>query len=350
MSRQKIALAVISVAVLSLTLFWIQGGFHSRVPGGNTARPAVDISGLKTVKAHTASTAGEVTVSGTVVSRDVARLAGRIMGHVVELNVDAGDRVEKGQVLLRIDIREIAERKSQVLAALESTRADFLKAKNDFERYKSLFEKDSVAKKDYDDAVARYDVAQASETRAKAALEEAETMLSYGAVTAPFSGIVSDRTVNTGDLASPGSPLLSIYKPGTLELVAAAGEQYSPYLKEGVSVAIEVPSLNIKQSSSIREVVPQRDEKTRTITVKAPLSEVTGLVPGLYGTMTFDTRSSESIILPRKAIKVVGQLETVRVVEQNTVRVRHIKTGRVLPEDKVEIVSGLSGGEDVVVE
>jgi RND family efflux transporter MFP subunit len=349
-TAKRIIVAAVALAGLILVLVWVQGGFHSKVPGGNTPLTEQKPKAPETAVAEAVSSPGEVTVSGTVSSREAARIASRVLGHVVELYVEAGDKVKKGRVLLKIDSKEMAERESQAKATLESARAELVRTKNDFERYKVLFEKESVAKKDYDDALARYEVAQAAEERARATLEEAKTMLSYGAITSPFDGIVADRSVNVGDLATPGRALLTVYMPGTLEIVAAVGEQYAPYLKAEAPVSLAVPSIDVKQRSTIREVVPQRDEKTRTITVKAPLSEAPGLVPGLYGTLTFDTRASEVIVIPRQAVKIVGQLETVRVLEDGAVRIRNVKTGRSLAHDKIEIVSGLNPGEKVVVE
>ncbi len=349
MISRKILTASLALVGLILILVWTQGGFHSKVPGGTTSPPGKNPSGLKTVKAETGHSGGEVTVSGTVVSRETARVASRVLGYVVELKVEAGDTVKKGQVLLRIDAKDMAEREAQAKAALESARADLVKTKNDFERYKILFEKESVSKKDYDDALARYEMSRAAEERAAAALEEAKTQLSYAVVTSPFDGIVSAREVNLGDLATPGKPLFSIYMPGTLELVAAVGEQYAPYLRPEEPVTISIPSAKVEQSSKIREVVPQRDEKTRTITVKAPLSEHSGLGPGLYGTLTFKTEASDVVLVPADAVQSVGQLETVKVLEGGEVKIRHVKTGRKLSDGKLEIISGLNPGEDVVV-
>jgi len=343
-------MAAVALAGLVVILYWVQGGFHSKVPGGATSLPGKTGAALITARVEKISTAGEVTVSGSVAARETSRVAARIMGYVVELKVDAGDRVKKGDLLVRIDTKEIAEREAQAKASLESATAELVKARNDFERYKILFEKESVAKKDYDDARARYETAQAAELKARAALDEAKTMLSYGNVTAPFDGIVGTRSVNLGDLATPGLPLLTLYVPGTVELVAPVGEQYAPYLKEGAPVRLEIPSLALKQESSIREVVPQREEKTRTITIKAPLVQDPGLAPGLYGTLSFDTRASESLVIPKKAVKVIGQLESVRVLEHGAEMIRHVKTGRVLKDDKIEILSGLNEGDEVVVE
>jgi RND family efflux transporter MFP subunit len=347
--KSKALTAALSLAGLILVLIWLQGGFHSKVPGGATqAKIDAGSNSSNTAKAELVDTAASVTVSGNVVSRDMARIASRILGYVLELKVDAGDRVTKGQRLITIDTKEASEKLDQAKAALESAKADFAKAKTDLERYKQLYEKQSVAKKDYDDAITRFEVTKAAEQRAQSAVEEAETNLAYGNVDAPFDGIVSERNVNVGDLATPGKPLLSVYKQGTLELISAIGEQYAGFLHPGTKVRIAISSLDLKQDSQIREIVPQRDEKTRTITVKAPLNDAPGLGPGLYGTLTFDTVVSKAVVIPAAAVKRVGQLETVKVVKEGSKSVRHVKTGREI-DGKIEVISGLEVGETVLV-
>ncbi len=348
MITRKILVAAIAVVGLIIVLKWSQGGFHSKVPGGVTPEVGKSLA-HNTAKAEMIRSSGQVTVSGTVVPKETARIAAKVQGYVVGLNVDAGDQVTKGQVLLRIDNKEMQEREAQAKAALESAKADLVKARNDFERYKILFEKESISKKDFDDVSARYQMAQAADIRAQAFVDEATTMLSYATVTAPFDGIIGERYVNLGDLAAPGKTLFSVYVPGTVELVAPVGEQYAPYLRGGAGVVVSVPSLELKQAASIREVVPMRDEKTRTITVKAPISEAPGLVPGLYGTLSFDTQTSEVIVVPSSSVSTVGQLESVRVLDNGQIKTRHVKTGRKL-DDKVEILSGLNAGEVVVMQ
>ena len=255
----------------------------------------------------------------------------------------------KGRMLLRIDSREARERQAQAAAALESANAEAVKSEKDLERYNTLFATRSVAKKELEDVQARHDMAKAAQQRATAALEEAATQVSYSDVISPFDGIVSDRFVNKGDHVSPGKPLFKVYAPSSLELVAQIGEQYAKYLKDGVTVTIKVPSIGLEQKSVIREVVPQRDERSRTISVKAPFSAGDTCAPGLYGTLTFGANVSESMSIPLVALRIVGQLETVRVLDGDKIMVRQIKTGRRLG-DKVEVVSGLSPGEQVVVE
>jgi membrane fusion protein, multidrug efflux system len=347
MNRKKFFTAAVCVVGLIIVLIWVQGGFRRKIQGGTTPIPG-KASKVNAVEAKLIKTSGSVIVSGTVISQDTARVAARIQGYVVELLVDAGDKVKKGQVLLRIDTKEMAERLDQAKANLDSAKADFTNAQNDYERYKALYEKQSIAKKDYDDAQAKYEVARAAEQRAQAAVDQAKTTMSYGVVTAPFNGIVSQRDVNVGDLATPGKTLLTIYKPGTLELVAPVPENYAPYLKVRSPVQLAVPSINLTRKSKIREVVPQRNEKTRTITVKAPISEAPGLGPGLYGTIKFDTVASRAIVVPERAVHTFDQLESVEVLHDGVVQVRHVRTGRILSKGRIEILSGLVPGEKVV--
>jgi membrane fusion protein, multidrug efflux system len=344
-------LLIAGVAVIGMIcgLVWMQGGFHSKVPAGVTPLPTEKAGAVKTVKAEMSRTVGEVTVSGTVVSRDTANVAARIVGNVVELNVDAGNHVNKNQVLLRLETTELAEKQAQAVAALESAKVDLGKTTQDLERYKGLMESGSVAKKDFDDIKARYETAQAAEQRAEAALNEAKTQLSYSVVTAPFDGVVASKEVNLGDLVTPGRTLFTVYMPGTQELAAAVGEQYGTYVQPGTAVTVEVDSIGLKQAASIREVVPQRDVKTRTITVKAPLAEHTGLMPGLYGALTFHTRASEVLTIPAEAVRTVGQLESVAVREGGATKTRHVKTGRTFDDGKIEILSGLEPGEEVEI-
>jgi RND family efflux transporter MFP subunit len=348
MWKKKLLLAGVFLGGLIVVLIWIQGGFHSKTPGGRTEVSSKKPTAVKTIVVKPTPTKGEVTVSGTVVSRETASIEARSRGYVIDLMVDAGDTVKKDQVLLRIDNREVADRVVQARAALESAEAELKKASIDFKRFKSLYDKDSIAKSEFDAVTARFETAKAGRERAQAALKEAQTMLAYGEVKAPFDGVVSRRNVNKGDLVTPGRLLFTVFMPGTYELQAAAGEQYASYLKEGTAVLVRVPSINLDKKCLIREVVPQRNARTRTITVKAPLGDAKGLSPGLYGTMSFSTRASEMIVVPAPAVKIVGQLETVRVLEDGRIKVRHVKAGRRIG-DKIEIVSGLSPGEKLVV-
>lgn len=345
--NKNLLLAGIFLIGLVITMIWMEGGFHSKIPAGETPLKTSEVFQGDVFEIKPLQIAGEVTVSGSVVSREGAKISARISGNILEVLFEAGDTVTKNQELIKIESKEAQEREAQAKAALESASADRLKAERDLERFRPLLEKQAISKKEFDDTTARYEVASAKEEQAKAALSEAGTVLSYSVVRAPFDGMVSEKFVNPGDLVVTGKPLLSMYTAGSSELAVPVGEQYAPFLKVGAAVKVKLPSIDLDQESSIREIVPQRDERTRTIMVKAPLKDVQGLVPGLYGTLTFMTGLSQIIQIPKTALSVVGQLETVRVLENGKIQVRYVKTGRSM-NDKIEVLSGLNPGEKVV--
>jgi membrane fusion protein, multidrug efflux system len=305
---------------------------------------------IKTIPAEPVKIKRAITVSGSVVARQSAVVSSQISGYVLELKVVPGDHVEAGQTLLRIDTKELAEREAQAKAALDSAKASLEDAKKNFDRYTPLFESHAIAKAQYDEIRTQYEVAQAAERRAEAALKESKAQLAYGDVRSPFDGIIGDKSVNVGDYAAPGLPLLTVYMPGTLELVASVAEQYARYVTEGSQVEVSIPSLALNQSARIREVIPQINEQTRTITVKAPISGSSGLTPGLYGTLSFRTVISEVIAVPLEAVRAVGQLTSVRILRNGEVETVYVNTGKVLPDGKIEILSGLKPGELVVMD
>ncbi len=350
MDKKKLAMAVGFLAGLIVLFVWMQGGFRSKIEGGTISRPKSRLSGIKTVPAKMVREMGNVTVSGTVQARRSADVSSRISGYVMALKVHEGDHVNKGEELLRIDTKALKEQVDRAQGALEKAMANRANAERNYHRYEDLLREKAVSVQAFDDIQTTYNVAKAAAEQSRASLDQARTQLRYGIVRSPFDGIVSKRVVNLGDLAEPGRTLLTVYKPDTLELVAAAAEQYAPYLHAKTRVTVDIPSLHLKRSSFIREVVPQRNPEARTVTVKAPLPHAKGLMPGTYGTLTFATRHTEALVIPAKAVVVTGQLHSIRVLKQGVVESRNVKIGRDLGNNEVEVLSGLNPGEKVVIE
>ena len=230
--KQKFILGGIFLVILILVLIWIQGGFHEKVPGGQTVPERDDTGTLKTWEIVTSVSKGEVTATGTVTAKDTARIASRLQGFVVEVKVDPGDKVARDQVLLSIDDRELKEQVAQAEAQVQTAQANLSEAKRDFDRYEKLLEQESIARQQFERVRTGRDVAEAALGQARARLEEARTLLSYSIVRSPFKGTVGERKVNVGDLVTPGQYLLNVFRPGTVELVARVGEQYAGKVAE----------------------------------------------------------------------------------------------------------------------
>jgi RND family efflux transporter MFP subunit len=338
------------VAGLAALMAAIASGFHLKAKAEGNSCQTRSRHLFNTFTAETATIKRKVDVSGMVAARQTAMVSAQVSGYVSDLRVSPGDRVKAGQVLLRIDTKELAEQEAQAKAALDGAKATLADAKKNFDRYTPLFESQAISGEQYENIRTKYKEAQAAEQVAEAALRESNQKLSYSKVRSPFDGIVGDRSINLGDLVTEGEALLSVYVPASLELVAPIGEHYGRYVEEGTQVSVSVPSIGFNQITHIRNVIPQINEQARTITVKAPLSGSPELSPGLYGELSFDTMVSEVIVIPSKAVIRTGQLESVRVLNQGRLKRLYVTTGRKLKGGKIEILSGLKPGDEIVTD
>ncbi len=180
-------------------------------------------------------------------------------------------------------------------------------------------------------------------------VEEAEISLSYATITAPADGVVLKRLVDPGDMAMPGKPLLLLRTAGGLQLEASVRERLINKIAPGDSRTVYLTSIDRKVVAVIDEIVPFIDPQTRTFLVKANLVETEGIYPGMYGKLLIPYRDVEVILLPQQAVRKTGQLELVLVKSAKAVERRYVTTGN-MHEDKIEILSGLDGGETVLVQ
>ena len=152
-----------------------------------------------------------------------------------------------------------------------------------------------------------------------------------------------------GDLALPGRPILVVQDLSDLRLEADVRESQITYLKIGTPVTVLFGEPGNKPvTTKIEETATEADPRTRTVRVKAPLGKDSGARPGNFGRLRFRTGNRQVVLVPREAVRRIGQLETVKVVEDGRIRVRHVRTGR-SHGDRLEVLSGLAAGERVVV-
>jgi len=306
-----------------------------------TALPADSQAQATTAKAHNVITAKAVLgehvaleeLFGVVRSKTEAVIEGKVQGRIDELKVREGDSVSSGDLLIALSAPELNAR-------LDRARAEQEQANRDLKRMSALLEKNAVTRQDYDAALARAQVTEGG-------VREATTMLSYARIEAPFSGIVSKRFIEVGDLATPGKPLLKIeatssYRfevdlPETMLQLAAIGSEFKIRMAGGDEI-----------QGIVSEISPVIDPNSRTLRVKMDLPSGVRYHSGQSGTLLMPMKTAPRVIVPRSAVVERGQLEIIfQVVNQKAV-LRLIRTGRILG-DSIEVLSGLSGGEEVVV-
>ena len=273
-------------------------------------------------------------VVGTVRAVRSATLAPLISGTVAEIRVGLGSAVRAGEILVRLSAREIEAR-------LEQSRAVAALAKRDRDRATTLKEQGAMSSAQYDTAMSQWNVAQAREA-------EASTLAERMVLRAPFAGVVTAKLANVGDTAMPGQALLVVEAPSALRFEARVPEAAADRLSVGATVPVRLDGFAQDLQGRVAEIQPAADDATRTRLVKVDLPEVAGLRSGRFGRLLVATSDSRTVTVPAEAVIRRGQLETVFVLDSGTARLRLIRTGRER-EGRLEVVSGLSGEEKVVV-
>jgi RND family efflux transporter MFP subunit len=191
---------------------------------------------------------------------------------------------------------------------------------------------------------------EAQREQAIAAVREAQVMLSYTTIEAPFSGRLVRKTIDAGDMVMPGQPLFVIEKSAEPEFHAVVAESLVAGMKFDQKLDVRIDAIQQTLQGTVREIVPQADPRTRTLLVKISLPPQAGLVSGQFGTLAVPTGTYQAMVIPARAVRQVGQLQLVDVVNDRGVPHRRFVTLGRSHDDKVEVLSGLKPAERVVVD
>ena len=302
-------------------------------------------------------------VVGTVRARTSAVLSSRIPGTISLLKVREGDRVKKGQLLAQIDSTESLAGSAQAQAAVDEARQGLDEARTrkkladvTFERYRKLYNEQALTRQEFDiKQTERYLAAQGvarAESRLKQLQESsrsAAAVADYTKIVATISGIITAKSTDLGATVFPGQPLMTIEDEGSYQLDLAIPESLGTKVKPGTPLQVTLDSTGSSFAAKIAEVVPTSDQASRTFTAKVNLTGA-GLKSGAFGRAIIGIGTGATgILAPKQAIFERGTLTAVWAVDAGKIsRMRLVKPGRSLG-DKVEILSGLTPGEKVVV-
>jgi multidrug resistance efflux pump len=385
------------LGLLVLTMLWLSGAFVDKVePGPPHPRPKPPSLTTGTVERRAFPLLMEQV--GTLRTQNEAHVSSRIMAQVREILVREGDTVMGPEgaaggatILARLDDRDIQARLHQAQsqqratergmeaakARMEATRAQVEAAKarldqasSDYRRYEELHKSQAAtgqqleharAQKDVAEAQARaamQDVAaaqgeihriQAQRTEAEAGVTDANVMLSHTVIHAPITGRLMKKMTDVGEMVSPGRPLFILETPGQPELHAIVSESILPHVRPGQTLETRIDSLDVVLQGVVREIAPKADPATRTALVKVSLPPMPGLVSGLFGRIWVPQGEYHSLVVPRSAVREVGQLTLVDVLDAQGYPQRRFVTLGNRHGEMVEVLSGLQEGEEVVI-
>lgn len=323
-----------------------------REPAGEAGAAPEAVVRARLVSVEKAQMAGTVELPGTVEADRTADISSRVMALVTAVRVQVGDTVRRGQVLVEIDPQTAAGQLGQAQGGLAQARAALALAERNYERFKALAATGAASELELDMARNQYEQARGAVEQARGAVSAASSVADESRVTAPFDGRVVMKMAEVGDLAAPGKPLLRIASAGAHRLAVPVPESLFSTLRpqqgDTIEVAVDArPELG-RFPGKVAEVAPSADPMAHAVMVKIDLGGV-DVPAGAYGRAYLAGSEREVVAVPAGAVLRRGGASMVVVRdEKGTAFSKVVTVGETLPEDRIEILSGLSGGETVL--
>lgn len=321
------------------------------------------VLGLTAVRAQSAAALVELRevdltypAEAVVEAVNEATVAAQVRGRIVEVRFDAGQRVKRGELLMRIDEREAAQALAGAEAQVAQARANLTNAKATFERTKNLFAQKFISQAALDQAESSY---RAAEAQLKAALAErgqAGTAKSFTAVTAPIAGVVAQRHAELGEMAEPGKPLMTIFDPKGLRVVASIPQYKLAEFKSAPRAKVEFPETGRWIDAAAVTILPTADARTHVVQARVRLpDDVPAVAPGMFARAYFITGRAKKLLVPAQAVLRRGEVTAVYVLDtKGGSQLRQVRLGDLYggqgAESAVEVLAGVSAGEQVALD
>jgi multidrug efflux pump subunit AcrA (membrane-fusion protein) len=367
-------LGLISLVFLILFPF----GCGDKIEPGNEKRPEGPVVKVPLSVGRTTIRPLFYEAVGTVQPITTSTLSAKLMGTVKEIRVQEGDRVKQGDTLVVIDKRYVTAQLRQAQAALDEARraeaaavsardasfAGAQLARATYERYLTLIKEDSASRQEFEEVEARHRQSQASlkqaeqmlaaarsrARQAEAAVSEASAASDDAAILAPYDGIVTGKMSEVGDLATPGTPFLTLESTGGFTVDVLLPEAYFNAVRLNQTVMIRIPALGDQPLEGMVEtIVPAADQSSRSFLVKIRLPADEAVRSGMFARVVIKTGEERMMLIPASAVIPQGQLTGIFIVDDNQIaRFRLIRIGRHFG-DITEIITGLDEGQRFVV-
>lgn len=264
-----------------------------------------------------------------------ATVGAQIAGRVLEVKVDAGQRVKKGELLMRLDAREADE-------ATRAAEAVFLNARANYERSKSLKEQKFLSQAAVDKAKSELDSAAANRSAAGAGQ-------SHASILSPMNGIVARRHAEMGDMATPGKPLFTLYEPGALRVTASIPQYRLKEMRNVKTARIEFPELGKWVDAVAVNLLPTADSSTHVSQVRLTLPPTPEATPGMFARVHFVIGQAQKMTVPASAVVHRGEVAAVYVQSpDNRLSLRQLRLGEAVGSGEIEVLAGLTAGDKVV--
>lgn len=297
-------------------------------------------------------------ISGQIEAAQSANISTRVMGFITMLKVKVGDHVSRGQLLVTISNQDILAKRSQADAMIGEAQASLKSAQKDYDRFTVLYNQQSATAKELDNVTLQYSAAKSRLEGAKQMRNEANAMLGYTSLTAPFSGIVTQKLADAGSMASPGMPILTIEQSGSYQVSAAVPENSISQIQQGTEAIVTINAIDRIIKGTVAQINPssQYTGGQYIIKVSIPDKDKTGLYAGMYANVSIPVKQAvavektgSAVIVPLSSIVLKDQLTGLYTIgSNNTALLRWVRLGKTYG-DNVEVLTGLEKHEQFVV-
>jgi RND family efflux transporter MFP subunit len=291
-------------------------------------------------------------VTGTLAANRQATLRAQIAGSVLTVTAEPGQAVRRGETLARLDSAALTDAYNSARSAVTSARNNLDVAQREAQRQRTLVAEGAVAQRNVETSEQTVVQAQASLAQTQSQLASAEKQLAYTVVSAPYAGVVSDRSVSAGDVVQPGTALYTVVDPSSLQLEAAVPAEQLGQLKVGAPVEFTVTGYGAHTfRGQITRINPSADPTTRQVRVYAEIPNTANdLVAGLYAEGRVQSETRTGLVLPTAAIDRRMARPAVLLVRDGKVARVDVQLGLVDDrEQKVEVRAGVQPGDVVLL-
>ena len=298
-------------------------------------------------------TGGSINVSGQVEAAETANISTRLMGLVSKIHVRVGDQVAKGQLLVSIHNDDVIAKKAQAGAMLGQAQAALLNAEKDLQRFTALHQQQSASDKELENITLHYQATKAQAEAAKQMQNEVNATLTYTNLTAPFAGVITRQLLDAGNIAVPGTAILSMEKSQNLQVNASLPEIDIDKVKKGMPAHLLVKSTGKNYQGTLTEVSAssQATGGQYRIKVSIEIPDTHGLFAGMYVQVSIPLAegNKEKIMVPLSSIIYKDQMTGIYTIGPNqSAMLRWVRLGK-KSDSEIEVLSGLSGNEEFIV-
>lgn len=307
---------------------------------------------VKTAQPKVNEAGQTLALPGTLQGFVQSPIAARAAGYLRRWTKDIGSRVEKGEVLAEIETPEIDQQLTQAVAAREQTASSMELARSTVERWEGLRKKDVVSQQDLDEKRSTAAQAKANLAAADANVQRLRQLESFKRVVAPFSGVITRRNVDVGDLIDlSGKPLFTLSQTDPLRVYVNVPQSYAQLVKPGQPVVVTQGELRGQSfKGTVARTAASIDTNTRTMQVEIALPNKEGtLMPGAYVQVSLPLQATQSLLVPTNALLFRGEGSRVALVDKaGKVKLRAVTLGRNYGES-VEVIEGVTRTDVLVL-